>query len=494
MGKRDAPGSSGGVVPLTKEHVAAIDLEEGLRRGGGGGGAAAADAAAARRAAAATALAAAAAHGVKHVDSPGSPKPPELPESPEDPKGCMERVACSFQDYRRNVRERPLFMLLPPLLTFALLCAASVAGVVLGASDMEADTRARAASAALDWAASFRLSAEKIFTPLVTLSILIQQNPDFGELRTQFPAIARELLESVNQERVVIQELQLSPMGVIGAIYPSNNDTDSRLGINIFQEPALRGGAINTLQQRRMVLNGPLKLVQGNFGTIARIPIYIRGAARNETFGTNKTAPDDCPPALCYSAATREKFWGFATAIGPLDDLRAGNDSRLDLLKTKGYRWLMTRAYTATERNDSSLYRPESTDRNDQYVFANSSVWPSGDAVGSDINIGNSLWHVYLEPEEGWRPPWERGLIATVVLASAVTAGLVGVIMASWAQQRRLLGSVMESNVRLADTTAKLQEEKLRLDALLVRQYNLLAVLGGPKARAAAAAAGCGGG
>jgi len=43
---------------------------------------------------------------------------------------------------------------------------------------------------------------------------------------------------------------------------------------------------------------------------------------------------------LCFNASTGEKFWGFATAIGKLDDLRAGNDTRLDLLKTKGYNWL----------------------------------------------------------------------------------------------------------------------------------------------------------
>lgn len=49
--------------------------------------------------------------------------------------------------------------------------------------------------------------------------------------------------------------------------------------------------------------------------------------------------PDDCTD-LCYNATTREKFWGFATAIGPLDDLRAGNDSRLDLLKQKRLKWL----------------------------------------------------------------------------------------------------------------------------------------------------------
>jgi hypothetical protein len=37
---------------------------------------------------------------------------------------------------------------------------------------------------------------------------------------------------------------------------------------------------------------------------------------------------------------------------------------------------------------------------------------------------------------------------------------------------------LQERNTQLAETTAKLQEEKLRLDALLVRQYNLLAILG----------------
>jgi hypothetical protein len=37
---------------------------------------------------------------------------------------------------------------------------------------------------------------------------------------------------------------------------------------------------------------------------------------------------------------------------------------------------------------------------------------------------------------------------------------------------------LQDRNAQLAETTANLQEEKLRLDALLVRQYNLVAVLG----------------
>jgi hypothetical protein len=37
-------------------------------------------------------------------------------------------------------------------------------------------------------------------------------------------------------KRTVIQELQVSPMGVIAMIYPNNSDTSARLGINIFKQ------------------------------------------------------------------------------------------------------------------------------------------------------------------------------------------------------------------------------------------------------------------
>lgn len=36
-------------------------------------------------------------------------------------------------------------------------------------------------------------------------------------------------------------------------------------------------------------MNGPLKLVQGNFGTISRIPIFIEDTDPDESWGNNKT-------------------------------------------------------------------------------------------------------------------------------------------------------------------------------------------------------------
>jgi hypothetical protein len=51
--------------------------------------------------------------------------------------------------------------------------------------------------AVLSQAASFRLSHEKVFTPLVTLAILIQQNPQLALVRKSFPKVAQQLLNSV---------------------------------------------------------------------------------------------------------------------------------------------------------------------------------------------------------------------------------------------------------------------------------------------------------
>lgn len=68
-------------------------------------------------------------------------------------------------------------------------------------------------------------------------------------------------------------------------------------------QPALRSGALNTVKQREMIMNGPLKLVQGNFGTIARIPIFIDNATLNETFGTNRSS--EWPWLICANHSTK---------------------------------------------------------------------------------------------------------------------------------------------------------------------------------------------
>lgn len=67
--------------------------------------------------------------------------------------------------------------------------------------------------------------------------------------------------------------------------------------------------------------------------------------------------------------------------------------------------------------------------------------------------------------------------------------GPVSYVAACW-PARSPVCPLQESNKRLEQTTVKLQEEKLRLDALLVRQYNLIAMLGKPRGGRGGAAGG----
>jgi hypothetical protein len=59
------------------------------------------------------------------------------------------------------------------------------------------------------------------------------------------------------------------------------------------------------------------------------------------------------------------------------------------------------------------------------------------------LAAANAVWQVYLEPEAGWRPVWEKGVMAAVVLGCLLLSLLVGILMASWAEQQRLLGDVL---------------------------------------------------
>ena len=59
--------------------------------------------------------------------------------------------SAATQKYWAHVKARPAFMLLLPLVTFAVLCTCGVLGVVLGANKYEQELRDRAQSAAIDW-------------------------------------------------------------------------------------------------------------------------------------------------------------------------------------------------------------------------------------------------------------------------------------------------------------------------------------------------------
>lgn len=116
----------------------------------------------------------------------------------------------SVQTYAKNVRKQPVLLLGPPLAVFIICCALGVCvgcghenatlllhvcfhvplispatfpqvyGVVAGSNTQAQDDKNTARATATDWAASFVLSIQQTFTPLVTISIFVKQVGSWG--------------------------------------------------------------------------------------------------------------------------------------------------------------------------------------------------------------------------------------------------------------------------------------------------------------------------
>ena len=95
-------------------------------------------------------------------------------KQPNWPRRAWAFISDGWVNYRANLAARPLTMLLPPLFLLALCIGLGVYGVCAGAQNDEADSRTVLQGAGDSWGASFQLSIEAAFTPLVTMSIFIQ--------------------------------------------------------------------------------------------------------------------------------------------------------------------------------------------------------------------------------------------------------------------------------------------------------------------------------
>ena len=76
---------------------------------------------------------------------------------------------------------------------------------------------------------------------------------------------------------------------------------------------------------------------QGKSGTHTRAHAHTHRAGPTNC---NTTGRADRCFEMAWNATAQEKFWGFVTALCPLDDVRTGNDSRVMALKQDGYSYV----------------------------------------------------------------------------------------------------------------------------------------------------------
>jgi diguanylate cyclase (GGDEF)-like protein len=120
----------------------------------------------------------------------------------------------------------------------------------------------------------------------------IEGEPDIDEAHFQ------QLCERLLRETSEIRNIAAAPDLIVRLIYPEAPNIKS-LGLNYRDNAQQKDAAVQALQSKALALTGPVNLVQGGTGLIARYPVFIDN----------------------HDGA--EQFWGIVSAVMDLDKLYA---------------------------------------------------------------------------------------------------------------------------------------------------------------------------
>jgi signal transduction histidine kinase/sensor domain CHASE-containing protein len=135
----------------------------------------------------------------------------------------------------------------------------------------------------------------------------------------RFEAIASDLLLRNN----MIHNIALAPDNVIRYVWPLKGN-EAVLGMAYDEIPEQHAAVLKARQSRRMVVAGPVALVQGGVGIIGRQPVFVRNRAEPEGdryWGMSSTVIDF--PHLLNSVGLHSNSHGLRIALRGRDGLGA---------------------------------------------------------------------------------------------------------------------------------------------------------------------------
>lgn len=227
----------------------------------------------------------------------------------------------------------------------------------------------------------------------------------------RFDDAARELLPYFSS----VSHIALSPKGVITYVYPLEGNEKS-MGFNPLTDPAQSKQARRAVETGKMTLAAPVDLVQGGFGAVARLPIFLE----------TPNGPE---------------FWGFSSTIIRMNKLlEQANFNQLD---TKQFAFKLWSNNPDTGEQDlitSNLHELL------QYP------------VEKTIEVPNGSWTLSIQPVEGWTNSWQ--IFAEAVLGfvlSALAAYLIFLVMKLQLRKMTLQDAVARQTREVMKARAHLQ-------------------------------------
>ena len=226
-----------------------------------------------------------------------------------------------------------------------------------------------------------------------------------------------DLAGRIFREENQLRSLAIAPDFVVSLVYPLKGN-ERTVGLDYRKNEKQRAAAFQVRERNRMVVTGPVDLVQGGRGVIARYPI--------------RTGKDN-------------SFFGIASAVIDLDKLLTNAGFRNDLRIAVS---ISSRAHDGGEAKS---------------VFKTSSPVDAQPIVMS-IDIGHEVWTMSAAPLKGWgQPSDDLGIFRAGLAALAIIIVLpmfwVGYLMKD--RHRHIL-ALQDREERLETVSQRLQ---LALDA-----------------------------
>ncbi|KAG1661448.1 hypothetical protein FOA52_006811 [Chlamydomonas sp. UWO 241] len=365
--------------------------------------------------------------------------------------------------------------------------------------------------------------------PMMVVSTAIMLTPNVPELNANFISVMNNA-KALDPEDA-IYSLKLLPFGQISAMWPVNAPQLRTLNFNAIKAETFHAYAISLIKRDMDEVNiaGPLKLLaESGTGFGISMVQFVAGNG-NETWGLDKPSPlpyapgdvctvDGLPgpcivgsvanpaldPALCGDVCAPRVIDGKTYAFWGTVTITVSAEAIMQLLSELeirfGYAYCLTRqtdlgteakgaAGGNTANIGSTVIFPLGgvCPSNAQSDMECASVYGSGhvpfewevcavpaNGRGTSWKVPERLvleWELCVVPDGGWGPSWKVPLQIGTVFASLLIAILIFLVFLN-SERRRV------AVVGLQASTAELTNEKARLNALLVRQLDLLNCFG----------------
>ncbi|MCK8778420.1 EAL domain-containing protein [Rhizobium sp. NTR19] len=233
--------------------------------------------------------------------------------------------------------------------------------------------------------------------------------------QAQFTSLVERIFGVPSQLRNVAAAKDL----VINLVYPEEPNRKS-LGLDYTKNELQKEAVMQAVQRRALVITGPVDLVQGGRGLIARYPVFGRGSGQ---------------------------FWGVVSAVIDLD--RLYRDSNVN---------------TARQDLDIAIARRPIPTAKD--LFLGKLDIFHQDPVRTRIELGYDTWYLAAVPQKGWQalPPdimlfrAMALMIAICIVAPLIWAG------ALMKQRHRNIHMLQEREEQLEAQNAELRATRLTLE------------------------------